>query len=111
MSPSERLIEASCYPGKRVLGSPQAKERWQDFVGGSKHGVSEDGMARRWSQMYDREDKLHDVYVAEELRPVQVMNALVVLLTLDDDDLFLDDLEDEEEGEMDRTTASASGGD
>jgi Zn-dependent peptidase ImmA (M78 family) len=102
MFPSDRLIEGSCYPGKRVLESPQAKERWQNFVGGSKDRASGDGMARHWFQMYDREDELHDVYVTEEFLPVQVMNTLVVLVTLDDDDLFKDDKEDEEEDEIDR---------
>jgi hypothetical protein len=65
---------------------------------GGKERFSEDGMARHWFEMYAREDELHDVYVTQEFLPVQAMNTLVVLLTLDDDDLFKDD-EDEENGE------------
>lgn len=98
MFPSDRLIEAKCYPGKRALESPAAKQQWQNFIGGAKDRSSQDGMARHWFELYDREDELHDVYVTQEFLPVQVMNTLVVLLTLDDDDLFKDD-EDEEDGE------------
>jgi IrrE N-terminal-like domain len=98
MFPSERLIEAKCYPGKRALESPAAKQLWQDFATGGKGTFSEDGMARHWFEMYDREDKFHDVYVTQEFLPVHTMNTLIVLLTLDDDDLFKDD-EDEENGE------------
>lgn len=98
MFPSDRLIEASCYPGKRVLESPEAERQWQNFISGAVDRVSADGMARHWFEMYDREDELHRVYVAQEFLPVQVMNTLVVLLTLDDDDLFKDD-EDENDPE------------
>jgi hypothetical protein len=91
MFPSDRLIEAHCYPGKRVLESPQAQHQWQDFIQGSTNKISADGMARHWFEMYDREDELQDVYVSQEFLPAQVMNTLVVLLTLDDDDLFKDD--------------------
>jgi Zn-dependent peptidase ImmA (M78 family) len=102
MFPSDRLIAAKCYPGKRTLESPAAKKHWQNFAGGSKDRTSEDGMARHWFEMYDRGDDLHDVYVTQEFLPVQVMKTLVVLLTLDDDDLFKDDEEDEEEDEIDK---------
>jgi len=94
MFPSDRLIEASCYPGKRVLESPEAQRQWKRFIGGFVDRVSADGMARHWFEMYDREDVLHGVYVTQEFLPVQVMNTLVVLLTLDDDDLFKDDEDD-----------------
>lgn len=98
MFASDRLIEASCYPGKRVLESPDAQRQWQEFMGGAVDRASADGMARHWFEMYDREDELHGLYVTQEFLPVQVMNTLVVLLTLDDDDLFKDE-EDEDDGE------------
>jgi Zn-dependent peptidase ImmA (M78 family) len=98
MFPSDRLIEASCYPGKRVLESPEAQRQWQNLIRGAIDRAAADGMARHWFEMYEREDELHDVYVAQEFLPVQVMNTLVVLLTLDDDDLFKDD-EDENDPE------------
>lgn len=98
MFPSDRLIEASCYPGKRQLESPEAQRQWQRFVSGDSDKASSDGMARHWFEMYDREDELHHVYVAQEFLPVQVMNTLVVLLTLDEDDLFKDE-EDEVDAE------------
>lgn len=98
MFPSDRLIEASCYPGKRVLESPEAQRQWQKFTGGAAGRASVDGMARHWFEMYDREDELHGVYVTQEFLPVQVMNTLLVLLTLDDDDL-VENEEDEGEAE------------
>ncbi len=95
MFPSDRLIEASCYPGKKVLESPEAQREWQVFTAGGTDRTSADGMARHWFQMYDREDELHDVYVTQGFVPVQVMNTLLVLLTLDEYDLFSDHEEDE----------------
>lgn len=94
MFPSDRLIEASCYPGKRVLESPEAQRQWQNFMRGAVARAAADGMARHWFEMYDRGDELHDVYVSQEFLPVQVMKTLMVLLTLDDDDLFKDDDEE-----------------
>jgi Zn-dependent peptidase ImmA (M78 family) len=98
MFPSDRLIEASCYPGKRVLESPAAQRRWEQFISGAVDRASADGMARHWFEMYDREDELFRVYVTQEFLPVQVMKTLVVLLTLDEGDLFKDE-EDEDERE------------
>jgi hypothetical protein len=99
MFPSDRLIEASCYPGKRVLESPEAQQQWKKLVGGAVNRDSADGMARHWFEMYDRGDELHGVYVTQEFLPVQVMNTLVVLLTLDEDDLFKDDDDDDDDDE------------
>jgi hypothetical protein len=99
MFPSDRLMEAGCYPGKRGLESPEAQRRWRDFMGGAMDRASADGMARHWFEMYDREDELHGVYVAQEFLPVQVMSTLVVLLTLDEGDLFKDDEDEEEDPE------------
>lgn len=97
MYPSERLIEAGCYPGKRKLESPYAQEQWMAFTAGNEERASEDGKARHWFQMFGRDEELHDVYIAEQFLPVQIMDTLVVLLTLDDDDLFSDDDEEEED--------------
>lgn len=82
------MIEAACYPGKRGLESLEALRQWQLFVGGNTGRFAANGMARHWFEMYDREDDLHDVYVTQEFLSVQAMGTLVVLLTLDDDDLF-----------------------
>jgi Zn-dependent peptidase ImmA (M78 family) len=98
MFPSDRLIEAGCYPGKRLLESPEAQRQWQNLMGGAVDRASADGMARHWFETYDREDELHSIYVTQEFLPVPVMSTLVVLLTLDDDDLFKDD-DDEHEPE------------
>lgn len=97
MFPSERLIEANCYPGKRKLESSFAQQQWQAFAAGTTDRASEDGKARHWFEMYKREDDLYEVYVTEHCLPVRVMDTLVVLLTLDDEDLFSEDEEEDED--------------
>jgi len=99
MFPSEKLIEGGCYPGKKSLESPFAQERWKTFLAGDDEWVTEDGKARYWFQMFDREDDLYDVYVTEHYLPVRIMSTLVVLLTVGDEDLIS---EEDEEDEDDR---------
>jgi hypothetical protein len=98
MFPSEKLIDGGCYPGRKSLQSPVAQERWTAFLAGRDEWVTEDGKARDWFQMFDREDDLFDVYVTEQYLPVRIMNTLVVLLTMNDEDLFSEE-EDEDDGE------------
>ena len=53
-------------------------------------------MARDWFSTFDRES-LHAVYVTEEFIPVEVMGTLLVLLTLEERDVFkADDEEDDD---------------
>lgn len=101
MFPSDRLVEGGCYPGKRDLESNAAQDRWRAFLAGDVERETTDGMARQWFQMFGkRAEELHEVFLSEEYLPIQVMNTLVVLLTLDEDDVFPE--EEEEEDEDDR---------
>jgi hypothetical protein len=98
MFPSERLIEAGCYPGKETLDSSTAFERWEAFVEGDNERVEKEGMLQDWFQLFSKEHDLAEVFVAEHYLPIRIMNTLVVLITVEDDDLFLvdDEYEDAE---------------
>ena len=93
---SERLIEGGCYPGKETLDSPSAAERWEAFVEGDNERVEREGMLLDWFQLFSKEEELTEVYVAEHYLPIRIMNTLVVLITVEDEDLFPIDDEDEE---------------
>jgi hypothetical protein len=102
MFPSDPLIKVGCYPGKLALDSALARDRWKVFLAGDHERSSDDGLARHWFQMFgDRANELHDVLVSEEYLPVPVMNTLVVLLTMDEEDVYPEE-EEEEEDEDDR---------
>lgn len=94
---SERLIEGGCYPGKRKIESSFAQQQWKAFEGGGGDRAEQDGKARHWFEMYSRSDELHDLWVTEHFLPVQSMDTLIVLLTMDDGDLFRSDDDDEED--------------
>ena len=100
MFPSNRLIEGRIYPGKQSLESPHAQPQWQLFLAGNKEPHIADGMVRHWFQLFGRENELFSAYVTEEYLPIQVMSTLVVLLVLDEEDVFPE--EDEEEDEEDK---------
>ena len=102
MFPSNRLIEGKVYPGKQALESPEAKAQWHLFVAGNKERLVAEGMLRHWFQLFGREDELWHGYVTEEYLPVQVMSTLVVLLVLDEGDVFPEEEEEEEEDEEDK---------
>ena len=97
MFPSDRLIEGGCYPGKWALESAHAQAQWKLFLAGNKERFVVEGMARHWFEMFNREDELYDIYVNEEYLPIQIINTLVVLLTLDEDDVFPEEEEEEED--------------
>ena len=89
MFPSNRLIEGKCYPGKRALESPEAKAQWQLFLGGNKERLRRGGDGEELVQeLFGREEELFDASVTEDYLPIQIMSTLVVLLTLDEDDVF-----------------------
>ena len=96
MFPSDQLIKGGCYPGKKVVESPSAKERWEAYRIGVNDRATVDGMARHWFQMFDREEDLYSIYVTEHYLPAHTMDTLVVQLTLDESDLFADE-EDEDD--------------
>lgn len=97
MFPSERLIEGGCYPGKEALDSPSANEQWDAFVEGDNERVEREGMLPDWFQLFGKEEELAEIYVAEHYLPIRIMNTLVVLITVEDEDLFPVDDDDSED--------------
>lgn len=93
MFSSESLVEAGIYPNKRSLPT-SAEEPWAEFHAGETECVQRGADVRSWFNTYG-EDELDTVYVMEEYVPIPSMNTLLVLLTIDESDLFVD--EDEEE--------------
>ncbi len=100
MFPSDTLVRAGCYPVKKALESPLAKRAWAAFTGGDNGRMSEDGKLGHWFETYAREDDLSAVYVTEQFVPVPIMGTLLVLLTMDEEDVLRD--EGEEEDDVDR---------
>ena len=99
MFPSESLIEAGIYPNRG--GMPDnATEPW-DRCRISVPGTSkDDGEVQDWFQTFHREH-LDEVYVQEEYVPVPSMGTLLVLLTLDESDIFPDDEDEDSEDDDD----------
>lgn len=94
--PSERLVEGGCYPRRSTLRSPTAVEQWEAFEDGSNERVEREGMLSDWFQLFSKEDELAEVYVAEHYLPIRIMSTLVVLISVEDEDLFPVDVEEDE---------------
>lgn len=90
MFPSDRLIEGSCYPSRGEIQSSFARERWEAFRAGDTGKITNEGMASDWLSLFGRAADIQDLRVCEHYLPVRLMETLVVLITLDDNDLFWD---------------------
>ena len=88
---SEALIQGSCYPGpKGVPSSAKAREIWEALGRGIAKAETADGPASNWLSVHG--DHLSDLQLTEHYIPVPVMDTLIVLLTLDEDDVFPENL-------------------
>lgn len=96
MFPSDALIKGGCYPGGSALRAPFALKQWEAFAKGMVDKTGIEGQGRNWFATYERDDLL-DLYVTEHYLPVPVMETLVVLLTVDEDDLSSDEDEQQED--------------
>jgi IrrE N-terminal-like domain len=90
--PSEPIIKAGIYPNKGLLPE-NAGEPWTDFHSGLRDVSENEGLVRDWFNTYEKHE-LRKIPVTEEYIPVTRMGTLLVLLTLDESDLFPDE-EDE----------------
>ncbi len=97
MLPSDSLIAAGIYPRSGTLPHESA-DSWNRFAAGNYEPTDANGEVGNWFQTFDREE-LDDIYVREEYQPVASMETLLVLLTLDENDLATD--EDDEVDEDD----------
>lgn len=96
MVASQPLIRGGCYPRSKVpLASRTSRERWLIFTAGGDPAGSKDALVEHWFETYDQEG-LDNIVLSEEYHAVRSMGTVLVLLTLDEDDLFP---ADEEEGE------------
>jgi hypothetical protein len=94
--PSESLIELGCFPGKKKLESTSAREQWRAFQAGGEERSGGEATVSDWFQLYDDSTNMEAVFVREEFIPVHIMKTLLVLLTIDEDDLP-EELEEEDE--------------
>jgi hypothetical protein len=96
MVASQPLIKGGCYPRSKLpLASRTSRERWLTFQAGGDPAGSKDALVEHWFETYEREG-LDDIVLSEEYQAVRSMGTMLVLLTLDEDDLFP---ADEEEGD------------
>jgi hypothetical protein len=91
---SDVMIEHGLYPRRGHLPS-SAQKPLAEIARGSAEKQVADGRISDWFSTYDDNDA-DDVYVQEEYVPATYMEAVLVLLTIDESDLSF-----EEEGEDD----------
>ena len=65
-----------------------ARERWDAFSSGDTSKVTNDGLASDWLSLFGLAASIDDLGVREHYLPVKLMDTLVVLITLDDNELF-----------------------
>lgn len=84
---SNSLIEAGCYPGERGSLPPEtALMAWKEAEGGGLTNRTKEGVVGDWFRTYDATSR-ESIFVYEHYFSIPVMNSLLVLLTLDEDDL------------------------
>ena len=86
--PSDRLIQGACYPRKGYIKSDFAVERWEAFRAGDTSRLTHEGEAADWLSIYGKAAKVGELTVHEHYLPVKMLGTLVVLLTLDDNEVF-----------------------
>lgn len=86
MFPSEPLIEAGIYPDRGSWPS-NADKLWTEFRFGTGDRAEGEGYVQDWFKTYDK-DELARVDVTEAYIPVESMGTLLVLLTMDESDVF-----------------------
>lgn len=85
---SDALRSGGCYPGdKGTVGSDTAQMSWIDFERGTLRERTSDAPAGRWFRLYGNAEK-RAPYVTEHYLPVSSMGTMLVLLTIDEGDLF-----------------------
>lgn len=97
MFPSDSLIDGHIYP-KRGKLPPNAVKPWSEFSSGSEERTKSDGLTDHWFSIY--RDNCDRLYLTEEYFPVHSLGTLLVLLTLDEQDVFSDE-DDKQESDDD----------
>jgi hypothetical protein len=86
MFPSSALIQAGIYPNKQVLPS-NARKPWAELQVRVMEQSKNEGRVGDWFNVYEKED-LKQVHVTEEYIPIARVGMLLVLLTMDEVDVF-----------------------
>lgn len=87
---SETAVKAGCYPRKGDgIRSRNAIEQWAAFQRGDGRETEKETNLGSWFETYER-DQLDGVLVTEQYIPIPVMGTLLVLVTMDEGDLFPD---------------------
>ncbi len=86
MFPSAALIDAGVYPNKGFLPA-NAQEPWAEFQVGVAEQSENEGRIADWFNLFGKED-LMQVHVTEEYIPVKSMGTLLVLITMEESDVF-----------------------
>ena len=87
MFASEALVKGGCYPVGRGDLSAGAQQRWEAFASGDFNRAERNGKVDDWLRTYERDD-LAAIPVWEEYLPIASTETLVVLLSVDECDLF-----------------------
>jgi len=81
-------IRAGCYPRKdSSLRSAGARDIWEALARGVASEGEKETSLGSWFETYDR-GNLDEVLVTEQFIPIPVMETLLVLITMDEDDVF-----------------------
>jgi hypothetical protein len=92
---SDSTVNSGLYPRRGHLPASAATP-WATCQSGTGATITSEGRASDWFTIYDNE-RLEDIYVTEEYVPVPVMNMMIVLLTMDEQDIYSDEDEEDEE--------------
>ena len=85
---SQSLIERGCYPAaRRSPGSGNAQAQWEAFISGSEVAEYTEAPLSGWFRTY-RDARLPAVFAGEHYLPIRPSNTLLVLLTIDEEDLY-----------------------
>jgi len=84
---SDSLIDAGCYPGERGCSVPlHTADAWKELEQGRTSTTPKEATVADWFRTYDSDS--HDsTVVIEHYFPIPILNSLLVLLTIDEDDL------------------------
>jgi hypothetical protein len=86
---NDPLRDGKCYPRRDEIRSEKAKQEWNVLLSGEEKLAKHEARVHHWFETYNRED-LEDLYVAETYFQIPATQSLLVLLTINEDDLFPD---------------------
>lgn len=92
---SDALLEAGIYPN-RGFQPENAQQPWDDMQAGATDRTESEGQVADWFRTFGK-DELDDIWVTEQFHPIPIMGTMLVLLTIDENDIAVDDGEEEDD--------------